>query len=338
MAVTHPEEAAFLAAIAAAPDDALPRLVFADRLEERNDPRAAWVRDADIWEWMKPDAHDPVPGILRTLQLRPDYELRREPESLPLRAKAATALRQLGPTAVDAVRGWLLANPDHFPSAEVQSFVAAHPPATLRSVPDLQDDLAETVWVVVWLAVVDLGFHCTSAAPAVPAMTKINGWKHWCVLLDSCDRCDRPVENAINRTLAKIGPKARKAVPYLAETMWMHEETSAEALIAIQADPDEVMDHLNTDDDWEVRSGIKNILPLTGDPVPFLVRNAERHVGRIAYMSVDLLAEMGSNAAAAIPYLLQLSVAEREWDSDFERACAARAVEAIRSGGGTALY
>jgi uncharacterized protein (TIGR02996 family) len=330
MATPHPDEAAFLAAIAAAPDDALPRLVFSDWLEERNDPRAAWVRDADIWEWMKPDAHDPVPGILRTLQLRPGYELHREPELLPLRASAGAALAHLGPTAVDAVRCWLLANPDHFPSAEVQAFVTAHPPESLRPVKALQLELDETVWVVVWLAVIDLGFHGPSAAPTVTALTKIDGWKHWFELLDSCDNCDRPVENAINRTLAQIGPKARKAVPYLAETMWMHEETATEALLTLQADPDLVVKHMNTDDDWEVRSGIKNILPLANDPVAFLVRNAERRVGRISYMSIDLLAEMGPKAAAAVPHLRQLSVSERESDHDIIPAWAARAIEAIQ--------
>ena len=43
-AVFGPEEGAFLRAAFAAPDDAAPRLVYADWLEERHDPRAAVIR------------------------------------------------------------------------------------------------------------------------------------------------------------------------------------------------------------------------------------------------------------------------------------------------------
>jgi uncharacterized protein (TIGR02996 family) len=38
------DEAAFMAAILAAPDDDAPRLVFADWLDERGDRRAEWIR------------------------------------------------------------------------------------------------------------------------------------------------------------------------------------------------------------------------------------------------------------------------------------------------------
>jgi uncharacterized protein (TIGR02996 family) len=47
------DEQAFLAAIAAAPEDATARLVYADWLEERDDPRAAYLRflcDAAGWQ------------------------------------------------------------------------------------------------------------------------------------------------------------------------------------------------------------------------------------------------------------------------------------------------
>jgi uncharacterized protein (TIGR02996 family) len=42
------EEAAFVAAILAAPYDDAPRLVFADWLEERGDPRGEWLR-INVW-------------------------------------------------------------------------------------------------------------------------------------------------------------------------------------------------------------------------------------------------------------------------------------------------
>jgi uncharacterized protein (TIGR02996 family) len=62
------EEAAFLTAIKKKPKDRTARLVFADWLQERDDPRAAWVRDDAIWEWMKPDAAPPLPRILASVE------------------------------------------------------------------------------------------------------------------------------------------------------------------------------------------------------------------------------------------------------------------------------
>lgn len=58
------EEAAFLKAIADSPDDPTPRLVFADWLQDRDDPRAPWVRDDAIWKLMAPDARDPRPALV----------------------------------------------------------------------------------------------------------------------------------------------------------------------------------------------------------------------------------------------------------------------------------
>jgi uncharacterized protein (TIGR02996 family) len=57
-----PDEAALRAALAARPDDELPRLAYADWLNERGDPRAAWVRDPDIWRHAGPDFCDPLRG------------------------------------------------------------------------------------------------------------------------------------------------------------------------------------------------------------------------------------------------------------------------------------
>jgi uncharacterized protein (TIGR02996 family) len=58
------EEAAFLEVIARNPADKTARLVFADWLQERGDPRAPWVRDDELWEWMKPRAKDPTGDLV----------------------------------------------------------------------------------------------------------------------------------------------------------------------------------------------------------------------------------------------------------------------------------
>jgi uncharacterized protein (TIGR02996 family) len=49
------EEAAFLRAIRSAPEDAAPRLVYADWLDERHDPRAAIIRLAERLRGRDPD-------------------------------------------------------------------------------------------------------------------------------------------------------------------------------------------------------------------------------------------------------------------------------------------
>jgi uncharacterized protein (TIGR02996 family) len=328
----HPDEAAFLAAIAAHPDDPLARLVFADWLEERSDPRAAWVRDADIWEWMKPDAHDPVPGILEALPALPQYGPETDNHDWNRRAKAGCAIAKLGPVCLATLRQWYHEHLDHWPGREVQNVVAAHRPDRLQSVRTLQRKLKEGSWAEVWFAVVDLGFHGPAAAPAVTALTKIDGWSRWPELSEAVERHELPVENAVCRTLAQIGPAALKAVPWLASVMWMYEESAAEALIQLRADPDLIVEHINTDEDCEVESGIHNILELADDPVAFLVRNAQRHTGRRAYTSLWLLAEMGPKASAALPALHDLIDKRTEWDAEYVRTAANRAIQAISSG------
>ena len=61
------DEDAFLAAIAAAPADQAPRLVFADWLEERGDPRGAWLRDPLVASWMGVRCENPIPGLVAAL-------------------------------------------------------------------------------------------------------------------------------------------------------------------------------------------------------------------------------------------------------------------------------
>jgi uncharacterized protein (TIGR02996 family) len=54
--VYSPEEAAFLRAIYVDQSDAAPRLVYADWLDERNDPRGAVIRVVEPVRTMAPDA------------------------------------------------------------------------------------------------------------------------------------------------------------------------------------------------------------------------------------------------------------------------------------------
>lgn len=62
------DEEAFLCAIRDEPDSDLRRLIFADWLEDRNDPRATWVRDAELWAVMF-DTTDPIPRLRDPLRI-----------------------------------------------------------------------------------------------------------------------------------------------------------------------------------------------------------------------------------------------------------------------------
>jgi uncharacterized protein (TIGR02996 family) len=111
-------ERAFLAAITGGDDTA--RLVFADWLQERSDPRAAWVRDPEIWPFMAPDATDPVPRLLTKVDGEIPWENREVLARLGLegvpalitalkgkchivRCGAAGALGDIGPIAAEAI-------------------------------------------------------------------------------------------------------------------------------------------------------------------------------------------------------------------------------------------
>src|SRR5215468_7219690 len=85
------EEAAFLSAITAG--DEVARLAFADWLEERGDPRAGWVRDERVFEYMLPDGRDPLPAMLVAAR---DEDWRKA-------QRAREALAQVGAAAVPAL-------------------------------------------------------------------------------------------------------------------------------------------------------------------------------------------------------------------------------------------
>src|SRR2546429_5990330 len=64
-------EAGFWNAIAEAPEDEVPRLIFADWLEERNDPRGPLLRERQYWRHLNADCRDPVQVVLGVLDARP---------------------------------------------------------------------------------------------------------------------------------------------------------------------------------------------------------------------------------------------------------------------------
>jgi uncharacterized protein (TIGR02996 family) len=71
MLPSEAEETGFWSAIAEAPQDEVPRLIFADWLEEHNDPRGPLLRERRYWEHLNADCRDPVQVVLGILDALP---------------------------------------------------------------------------------------------------------------------------------------------------------------------------------------------------------------------------------------------------------------------------
>ncbi len=73
MLPSEAEEAGFWSAIEEAPQDEVPRLIFADWLEERNDPRGPLLRERPYWRHLSAACRDPVQVVLGILDAWPTH-------------------------------------------------------------------------------------------------------------------------------------------------------------------------------------------------------------------------------------------------------------------------
>jgi uncharacterized protein (TIGR02996 family) len=225
------DEAAFLSAIREGDDVA--RLAFADWLEERGDVRAAWVRDAEIFAWMGPDAADPLAAMLEAAAT--EESDRSRPAHLALRrlgvavvprllaaveagqAQGLAAGEALGEMSREAVEPILprlleLANADRldvrWPALIALKAVgpAAAPalPAILPLVNGNTEDAEyrKRAWQLVHV----LGAIGQAALPAVPGLLRLQ---------------NRIYPGVVNGVLVAIGPAAVPVV--LAEVESLHE-------------------------------------------------------------------------------------------------------------------
>lgn len=195
-----PGAAPFLAAIREAPDDPTSRKVFADWLDEQDEPHAHWFREDEIWAWMSPDAHDPVPGLLNEL-LAPDWEQRRDARDL---------IKKLGPPAVEVVRNWTREDPaQRF--YETRFILDQVRPCVLRPVDELIEVLQAECRYERWQAVIDLGFHGEDAVAAIPALCQSDNYQY-----DYEGGDHETVTETIIELLEKFGAAAAtEAIPYL---------------------------------------------------------------------------------------------------------------------------
>jgi uncharacterized protein (TIGR02996 family) len=196
------EEQALVAAIRADPNDNTLRLAFADWLDEHDQPeRAAWVRDVEIFWWMGPEYTSPLPQILQ--QLRHEDPTERDkagPVVERLRAAAAPMLHE-----AFAAGNWDLRRS----IAEIFSWIRDGIP---RPLPELIADMGSNHDDVVRMAMVELRWHGSAAAPAVHAL--IRDWERWVgqnVRSAGAEDLGRLIVNV----LEQIGRPALEAVPFL---------------------------------------------------------------------------------------------------------------------------
>src|SRR5437016_5930471 len=129
MLPSEAEEAGFWRAIAEAPKDEVQRLIFADWLEERNDPRGPLLRERHYWQHLNADCRDPVQVVLGVLDAWPDDPTKR------LLQAAAMVGAPLVPGLLERCRA---AKPSRNAGA-AQLLAALSPDCLLPILPDLID-------------------------------------------------------------------------------------------------------------------------------------------------------------------------------------------------------
>jgi uncharacterized protein (TIGR02996 family) len=255
------DEAALWAAVAADPGDDTLRLAYADWLDERGDPRAAWFRSDEVWHHAK---YHPAEVLNRAAARRtaPGRATARRVHRRPLAARLS---RHANAPAGDRV-GVRAAHPGvgggrtarAVPAARGSARLPASVPAAgPRPVPELVRRVRRGGWFEQWLAVIDLGHHGPAAAKAVPALLRMRYHKVW----DTADELyhdgrGAPVLLAYYHTLGCIGPAAAPAAPALAVDGW-YNEAAYEALRKIRPDPLVVLKHTNDDNEWDALEGLR---------------------------------------------------------------------------------
>lgn len=324
------DELHFLEQIKKSPNDEFPRLVFADWLEERGDPRAKWVRDKEIWHYMKPDAANPIPRMLPLAQAdRVSFDIDQRADA-KLRDQVCDLLYRLGADVIMDVRNWLRNHQDQWPCRGLQEYVTTFPPNPLRSVADLRKAIQLPSWYDKWEAIIDLGFHGPQAAEALPELCDYGEYDCAEDMQDQLDPEDEPLPNAFFRTVGRIGPAAMEIAENLAEDLGFY-ETAQQAILLVRPDPSVVLEYMNDDSNEEAQLGMDIAASLAEDRVAFLVQCAREQEGRKQEAAIYLLGEMGSDAERAVYSLSDLLDHEGEWNSDTIRFLAEEAINRIKN-------
>lgn len=274
-----PEEAGFWAALAADPTDDTARLVFADWLDDRGDPRATWVRDPGLARYMRADAPDPLPALLDALR-SDEYETRET--ALPLFAR-------VGPAALPPLLALCRGDDRTDEMSRGCEALAAFDAELLA--PHLDEFIR--------LLLIEGDQVCNVIARIGPAAARAVQ-----PLLDAEDHIgNRPMAEA----LAAIGPAAEPAVPRLVAMMCGDDygsDEAARALVAIgQHTLDAALTGLEYVDHDDHYRGARAIERYGEGAVPKLVAVLDEPPSRRRTGAVLALAAFAP--AIAVPHLIE---------------------------------
>lgn len=277
------EEAAFWAALAADPADDTARLAFIDWLDERSDPRARWLRDADLARYMRPGASDPIPGLFEAL----------DSEDYGVWDPATELFGRIGPSVVPA----LLArakDEDYDRASRAVRALAGMDADSLRPIlGELIALLAAPVSYEACNALEKLG---PDVAPNVPALV-------------AAEEHDYITARSFASVMRAIGPGAEPAVPRLVTIMcWNTDDASSEAAAALAAiglhTLDAALDGLNRVDADYFYHGAYGIERFGEAAVPRLTEVANEPPGDRRTGAILALARLAP--AVAAPHLIDL--------------------------------
>lgn len=314
------EEQGFLDAIAADPENKSLRLIYADWLDEKNDPRADMVRDDRLWEWMLPDGAHPIPRLLKAVGGH-------DPQQ---RSAARKVLKTLSKKGLPTVREWAREDWENrwwTIRFELDNLPRDDVPSVDELIAKLNRETWEEYWEECWLAAHDLRYHGKDAAKAVPALIAVAELgRHYA--FDGSEGDD--LREMIYQALGELGSLAVEAAPVLAGDVWWCEEAE-EALLKIRPDPEVVYENICCDEDRFARTGVRLVQQLDPTGTGMMIRILkEVSFGRSANAAATVLGEMGSDAADAVPTLIEcLQHPVKHELEHYQRGLVAQALEEI---------
>jgi uncharacterized protein (TIGR02996 family) len=333
------EEIAFLAAVEANPSDELPRLVFADWLEDRGDPRAGWVRDPNLWKWMTPGTIDPFPRLIAAL-MDDDFNVYDEaregcsaigvaavPVLLDMLRDADPAKRRGGAKGLgyggavgsDAVAQLLQTLKDSDTEVRWRSASALGKVGAEEVVPSLIEALQDSSYDVRNAAARACGDIGTAAQQAVPAL-----------LQTLANDDDRDVRQQAAVALGRVGPESETVLLALADALRSEDDfVCIGALEALQqigpratAAVSAIRDVYLRDVELSMTTQSGSIVKETASEalwkigaaaVPALVDSLAPEYRLLYIHTLPAIALIGPEAVAAVPTLIAL-LAEEDVD------------------------
>jgi len=208
VSLSHHDFDAFLAHIAETPEDHFRRLVFADWLQDCDDPRAAWFRhEQHFWRpawrtWLVADLDECIRGVLNLERFNPYLD---DP--------AWTILVAIGSPTIPVLRAWMRSTDANDIPPWAYDLLHRFPPPELQPVAELIDRLSQPDLLELSMTILDLGWHGANAEPAVGALCDLlsrNLWPdstvaRYSTIVRSLGRIGRPVETIVPVLMRSLG-------------------------------------------------------------------------------------------------------------------------------------